>query len=101
MRRATALRLSNLRASAWFTAILAWPSLALIVLLSLFILYMTFVPDLPFKPGFTLDHWTSLTGGKYLFTKVLPNTAIVGFGTVAVSLIFAIPIAWLLNRTTI
>ncbi len=86
--------------SNWLPMVLAWPALGLIVLLSLFVLFMTFVPNLPTEPGFTLNHWARLTD-PYLYTRVLPNTAIVGVGTVLVTVVFAAPMAWLLNRTTI
>jgi iron(III) transport system permease protein len=86
-------------ASNWLPMVVAWPVLVLVVLLTLFVLYMTFVPELPTEPGFTLDHWARL-GDPYLYTKVLPNTVIVGFGTVLVTLAFGAPMAWLLNRTT-
>ena len=36
-----------------------------------------------------------------LLTEVLPNTLIVGFGTILVVTFFALPLAWLLNRTSL
>jgi iron(III) transport system permease protein len=80
--------------------VLAWPILGIVILLTLFTLYMTFVPNLPTEPGFTLEHWARLTD-SYLYLKVLGNTAVVGIGTVLVSLLFGAPLAWILSRTTI
>ena len=71
-----------------------------ILALLAFIVYMTFVPSLPTEPGFTLAHWANLLSPRFL-TVVLPNTAIVGFGTIAVGSFFALPLAWLLNRTSL
>ncbi|HEX9880032.1 MAG TPA: iron ABC transporter permease [Candidatus Binatia bacterium] len=68
--------------------------------LSLFVLYMTFVPGLPTEPGFTLDHWRTIAR-PYILTKVIPNTAIIGVGAVAISLLFGCPLAWILNRTSL
>ena len=67
--------------------VLAWPILVVVILLTLFTVYMTFVPRLPTEPGFTLEHWQRL-GDPYLYQKVLTNTVIVGLGTVLVSLLF-------------
>ncbi|HEY4134159.1 MAG TPA: iron ABC transporter permease [Alphaproteobacteria bacterium] len=74
--------------------------LILVVLLSLFVFYTTFVPRLPTKPEWTLANW-ALLADPHLWTVVMPNTLIVGFGAVAVTLFFAGPMAWLLVRTTI
>lgn len=76
----------------------SWIVLGLILALVLFVLYMTFVPGLPTVPGWTLDHWKSI-GRAYIVTKVIPNTLIVGVGTVLVGTGFATPLAWLLHRT--
>jgi iron(III) transport system permease protein len=81
--------------------VIAWPALGLVILLSAFILYMTFVPGLPFEPGYTLDQWTSVVTSSYILERVLPNTAVVGLGSAAVALAFGAPLAWLLNRTNI
>ncbi len=78
----------------------SWVALSCVVALTLFVLYMTFVPGLPVDPGFTLSHWTELLD-SYLLIKVIPNTVIVGVGTVLVTVFFAGPLAWLLNRTTL
>ncbi len=97
------------RVREWFRASaatsplpLACAALVVAVILSLlaFIVYMTFVPSLPTEPGFTLAHWANLLRPRFL-TVVLPNTAMVGFGTIAVGSFFALPLAWLLNRTAL
>jgi iron(III) transport system permease protein len=67
---------------------------------ALFILYMTFVPTLPTVPGFTLRHWAELAR-PFVLTTVIPNTLVVALGTVIVSTCFAVPLAWLLNATSL
>lgn len=79
---------------------LSWLILGGILILSLVVLYMSFVPGLPTQPGFTLQHWANAVR-PYVMRRVLPNTLIVGAGTVIVALFFAGPLAWLLNRTTL
>src|SRR5438445_12919091 len=83
-----------------FPATVCWIVAAAIALLLGVILYMTFVPRLPTEPGFALAHWRNVAR-PFVLERVLPNTAIVGAGAVTVTLIFAAPIAWLLNRTTL
>ncbi len=73
--------------------------LVAVVVLGVFSLYMSFVPLLPTTFDWTLDHWKGVIR-PYMITQVLPNTLIVGFGTVILALFFGAPIAWLLNRTT-
>jgi len=78
----------------------SWFVLSIIVALLLFVLYMTFVPGLPTEPGLTLEHWINIASPDML-TEVIPNTLVVGFGTVLVATFFALPLAWLLNRTAL
>jgi len=78
----------------------SWLILSVVLALILFILYMTFVPGLPTEPGLTLEHWASVAS-SHMVTEVLPNTMIVGFGTILVVTFFALPLAWLLNRTSL
>lgn len=78
----------------------SWLVLSVVLVLLAFVLYMTFVPGLPTEPGFSVRHWSSLASSR-LLTRVIPNTAIVGFGTITVAAFFALPLAWLLNRTTL
>ncbi len=81
-------------------AAVAWLVVACIGLLLGVIVYMTFVPRLPTEPGWTLDHWRNLAR-PFVYERVLPDTAILGAGTVLVTLLFAAPLSWLLNRTTL
>lgn len=74
--------------------------LILVVGLALLVFYTTFVPRLPTTLEWTLEHWLTLANAN-LWTRVLPNTLIVGFGAVAVTLFFAAPMAWLIIRTNI
>lgn len=69
-----------------------------ILLLGLVILYTTFVPALPTTFDWTLDHWRILERA-FLWTNVIPNTLVVGIGTVIIALFFACPTAWLIVRT--
>lgn len=78
----------------------SWIVLSSIVALLLFVFYMTFVPGLPTEPGLTLQHWANIANAR-MITEVIPNTLIVGFGTVLVSTGFSLPLAWLLNRTSL
>lgn len=80
--------------------VLAWLPLGSIVALTALIVYFSFIPRLPTEPGFTLEHWQGITG-SYILRKVIPNTVGLGAGAVAVTLFFAVPLAWLLNRTTL
>lgn len=81
-------------------ALVSWLMLGVIALLLGVIVYMTFVPRLPTEPGFTLDHWRNVAR-PFVIERVLPDTAIVGLGTVLVTVLFAAPLSWLLNRTTL
>lgn len=78
--------------------VLALIPLTAIVLLILFVMYMTFVPGLPTEPGWTLANWTQAVR-PYVLNTVIPNTIIVGVGTTLIALFFACPLAFLLNRT--
>lgn len=73
--------------------------LLLVLLLGVFVLYMSFIPKLPTTFEYTLEHWIGVFHPRML-TGVLPNTAIVGFGGMFLTLLFGAPIAYLLNRTT-
>ena len=75
-------------------------ALSFVLFLVGFVLYMTFVAGLPIEPDYTLDNWKRVARSRML-TQVIPNTLIVGFGTALVATIFALPLAWLLNRTTL
>ena len=95
-----AARLTHVFGAHVVPLLCSWVALSCVAALTLFVLYMTFVPGLPVDTGFTLSHWAELLD-SYLFIKVIPNTVIVGVGTVLVTIFFAGPLAWLLNRTTL
>jgi iron(III) transport system permease protein len=72
--------------------------LGIIALLVVFIFYMSFVPGVPTKTEWNLDNWKNIAR-PYILHKVIPNTVIVGFTTIAVTTFFAAPMAWLMHRT--
>jgi iron(III) transport system permease protein len=78
----------------------AWFGCGVVILLVLFVLWMSFVAGVPTTPDYTLQNYSDAFDG-YLFQRVIPNTAIVGLGTVAVVLFFSVPLAWLLHRTDV
>jgi iron(III) transport system permease protein len=78
----------------------AWFGCAVVLLLVLFVVWMSFVAGVPTEPDLTLQNYIDAFDG-YLFQRVIPNTAIVGLGTVAVVLFFSVPLAWLLHRTDV
>jgi iron(III) transport system permease protein len=71
-----------------------------VLLLVLLVVWMSFVAGVPTEPDLTLQNYRDAFDG-YLFQRVIPNTALVGLGTVAVVLFFAVPLAWLLHRTDV
>ena len=78
----------------------AWFSCGVVLLLVLFVVWMSFVAGVPTQPDMTLQNYVDAFDG-YLFWRVIPNTAMVGLGTVAVVLFFSVPLAWLLHRTDV
>jgi iron(III) transport system permease protein len=78
----------------------AWLVSAVILMLTVLILWMSFCRGLPFESAFSLDNYTEVFGSEQFWTVVL-NTVEVGLGTVAITIFFGIPLAWLLNRTDI
>ncbi len=78
----------------------AWFACAAVILLVAFVVWMSFVSGLPTEPNITLQNYRDAFD-SYLVQRVIPNTAIVGFGTVTVVLFFSVPLAWLLNRTDV
>lgn len=73
---------------------------SVILILAGIVLLTSLLVDFPIQTRFSLDNYRSILNG-YLFTEVIPNTVIVGVGTVAVALAFGIPLAWLLHRTNL
>ena len=78
--------------------VFAWFICGVIVAVTGLILWMTFVPGLPFDAGLSLSNYREVLGTSHLWRVVL-NTFWVGSGTVFVSIFFGVPLGWLLNRT--
>jgi iron(III) transport system permease protein len=78
----------------------AWVACAVILLLTTLILWMSFSRGLPLESGFSLDNYAEVFGSEHFWTVVV-NTVGVGTGTVAITIFFGVPLAWLLNRTDI
>ena len=69
----------------------AWFGCGVVLLLVLFVVWMSFVAGVPTQPDLTLQNYVDALDG-YLFWRVIPNTAMVGLGTVAVVLFFSVPL---------
>lgn len=78
--------------------IFSWLICCVILALVGLILWMTFVPGLPFDARLSLSNYREVFGSDHLW-KVLLNTFWVGFGTTTVAVVFGVPLGWLLNRT--
>ncbi len=78
----------------------AWFACGIVVVLVLIVGWMTFVPGLPIEPDLSLENYVDVFD-SYLLWRVIPNTAIVGMGTVAMVMFFSIPLAWILHRTNV
>ena len=78
----------------------AWFACGVVVFLVAFVVYMTFNTGLPTTPNLSFRNYADAFD-SYLVRQVIPNTAIVGLGTVAVVLFFSVPLAWLLHRTNV
>ncbi len=76
----------------------AWFACGVVLLLVGFVVWMSFVEGSPLQPNLTFQNYTEAFD-QYLFGRVIPNTVVVGLGTVAVVLFFSVPLAWLLHRT--
>jgi iron(III) transport system permease protein len=81
-------------------AVVSWLALICVVGVAVFMLYMTFVATLPTSPEYTLRHWAAFFR-PYVLTTVVPNTIVVAVTTVVVAAGFAVPLAWLLNATSL
>lgn len=91
-------RLAGQIGQHWLPLAISAPMLLLVPFLVVFTLYMTFVQGLPIEPGYTLRHWLEVTR-PYVLLTVIPNTLIVAFGSVLISLGFGVPLSWFINRT--
>lgn len=76
----------------------SWLICSLIIGLTGLILWMTFVPGLPFEARLSFSNYWEVFGSDHLW-KVMLNTFWVGLGTVGVAVFFGVPLGWLLNRT--
>jgi len=76
----------------------AWFACVVVLLLVGFVVWMSFVEGSPIEPNLTLQNYSEAFD-EYLIQRVIPNTIVVGIGTVAVVLFFSVPLAWLLHRT--
>jgi iron(III) transport system permease protein len=79
-------------------AVIAWSAAAFILVLLGLVIWMSFIPGLPGDPGLTLDNYTDVLLHNTVFVAI-GNSLLVGAGTVAINLIFAVPMAWLVERT--
>lgn len=78
----------------------AWFACGVVLLLVGFVVWMSFVEGSPIHASLTFDNYSEAFD-SYLFQRVIPNTVVVGLGTVAVVLFFSVPLAWLLHRTDV
>jgi len=78
----------------------AWFACGVVLLLVGFVVWMSFVEGSPINASLTFDNYSEAFD-SYLFQRVIPNTVVVGLGTVAVVLFFSVPLAWLLHRTDV
>src|SRR5262249_40055853 len=53
---------------------------------------------MPLSSGWTLEHYTSVWGDPYTYV-LLGNTLIFAFGSTAFSIVLALTLAWLIERT--
>jgi hypothetical protein len=90
-------RVAGGNAAAFF---FAWLIGFAVLAVSLVILWTSFNPGRPFELRFGFDNYIKALD-QSLFAEVLPNTILVGLGTVATVFFFGFPLAWLLNRTNL
>lgn len=76
----------------------SWLVCAVIIALTGLILWMTFVPGLPFEANLSLSNYRDVFASAHLW-KVILNTFWVGVWTVGIAVFFGVPLGWLLNRT--
>jgi iron(III) transport system permease protein len=71
-----------------------------ILILVAIVLLASFLVNFPVQSALSLGNYKAVLN-SHLFFEVIPNTLLVGIGTVAVALAFGIPLAWLLHRTNL
>jgi len=81
-------------------AFFAWLICGAIVAVSSIVLILSFLQDFPMSSALGIQNYVDAMD-RYLFAEVLPNTVLVGIGTVGVVLFFSVPLAWLLTRTNV
>src|SRR3990172_1853799 len=72
----------------------------LILVLVAIVLLASFLVNFPVQSALSLGNYRAVLN-SHLFFEVIPNTLLVGIGTVSVALAFGIPLAWLLHRTNL
>jgi iron(III) transport system permease protein len=78
----------------------AWLIGGAVLAVSLIIFWASLNSGRPFEVRLGLDNYIN-TLDQSLMTQVIPNTVLVGLGTVTTVLFFGFPLAWLLNRTNV
>jgi iron(III) transport system permease protein len=78
----------------------AWLIGGAVLAVSLIIFWASLNSGRPFEARLGLDNYIQ-TLDQSLMTQVIPNTVLVGLGTVTTVLFFGFPLAWLLNRTNV
>jgi len=92
------LRIWNAESPVFVIALIAC---VIILLLTGVVVWSTFQLGLPgFASSFSLDNYLAFLSNPFTAKGAL-NTVIVGTGTVIISLFFAVPMAWLIQRTNI
>lgn len=76
----------------------AWLACGAVLAVALVILWASFNPGSVFQFRPSLGSYAE-TLNHELVTEVIPNTVLVGFGTVVIAFFFGFPLAWLLTRT--
>ena len=85
-------------AGEWSLGIVAWLVALFILLLMAIVVWMSTLPGLPGDPGFTVENYTDVFEDGVIFDALI-NSFLIGVGTVAVNMLFAVPLAWLVHRT--
>lgn len=85
-------------AGEWSLGIVAGMVALFILLLMAIVVWMSTLPGLPGDPGFTVENYTDVFEDGVIFDALI-NSFLIGIGTVAVNILFAVPLAWLVHRT--